>query len=155
MKNFFQALLVAITFSLAACNNTATTDNANTGTADTNSTSTNNADESMPAYDQAMDPLTVEAQFAKKLADTLNVKMYEITLKPGDSAMVHTHPDYSLYVLEGGKLAVTTQGADRQELDLQKGMGLVSGSQTHSAKNIGKTTVRLLVHDIYRPRGNR
>ena len=50
----------------------------------------------MPAYDAAMDPVKVEAAFTKVLADTLNVKLYEVTLNPGDSVGLHTHPDYAL-----------------------------------------------------------
>ncbi len=120
---------------------------------DTTTAVTGGDTSSMPAYDAAMDPLTVEAAYAKKIGDTLNIKMYEITLKPGDSVSMHNHPDYSLYVLQGGKLAITVQGAGRQELDLKAGMGLISPSLTHSGKNIGNTTVKLLVHDVYRPRG--
>jgi quercetin dioxygenase-like cupin family protein len=149
--SFFTATFISI--FILACNDSATDTESNT--TDTTTATGTNTDTSMPVYDAAKDPLTVEAQFAKKLADTLNIKMYEITLKPGDSAMLHTHPDYTLYVLEGGQLAITTDRAGRQEVQLQRGMGLVSPSQSHSAKNVGKSTVRLLVHDIYRPRGNR
>ena len=106
----------------------------------------------MPAYDPAMDPIKVEAAFAKVLGDTLNIKMYEVTLKPGDTSLAHTHPDYSLYVLQGGKIAISANGG-RQEMELKAGMGIIFGSVTHSAKNIGNTTIKLLVNDIYRPLG--
>jgi quercetin dioxygenase-like cupin family protein len=109
---------------------------------------------SMPAYDPAMDPLTVGAKFSKKLHDTLNVKMYELTLKPGDSAALHTHPDHAVYVLQGGKLAVTFQGKGRMVMDLKPGMGFISGPVSDAAKNIGNTTIKLLLQDIYRPRGS-
>lgn len=108
---------------------------------------------SMPAYDPAMEPLTVGAAFSKKLGDTLNIKMYESILKPGDSAALHTHPDHTVYILQGGKLAVTFQGTGRQVMDLPTGMGFISGPVSDAAKNIGNTTIRLLVTDIYRPRG--
>ncbi len=121
-------------------------------TIDTTTTMANKDTSTMPVYDAAMDPLTVEAAYAKALGDTLNIKMYEITLKPGDSASIHTHPDHTLYVLQGGKLAITSNGS-RQEIDLKTGMGIIFGSLTHSGKNIGNTIIRLLVHDIYRPRG--
>jgi quercetin dioxygenase-like cupin family protein len=142
-----------ISMVILGCNDADTDTDTNANDTTTGAASRDTS--SMPAYDAAKDPLTVEAQFAKRIADTLNIKMYEITLKPGDSAMLHTHPDYTLYVLEGGKLAITVEGGGRQEIELQKGMGLISPSESHSGKNIGKTTVRLLVHDVYRPRGNR
>ena len=145
---FIFTLLLAIFF--VACNDTATIDNK---MATTDSTAVTDKDtSSMPVYDAAMDPLTVEAAFAKVLGDTLNIKMYEVAFKPGDSALIHTHPDYTLYVLQGGKIAISADGG-RQEMDLKAGMGVIFGSITHSAKNIGNTTIKLLVHDIYRPRG--
>ncbi len=119
---------------------------------DTTTTMVNKDTSSMPAYDPAMDPLKVEGAYAKALGDTLNIKMYEVALKPGDSALIHTHPDYTMYVLEGGKIAITANGV-RREMDLKTGMGVIFGAVTHSAKNTGNTTVRLLINDIYRPRG--
>lgn len=153
MKNVFYPILIVLisTFFFIACNQPATISEKNDS--DTTTSITNSETSSLPAYDPAMDPLTVEGAFAKKLGDTLNIKMYELTLKPGDSALLHTHPDYTLYVLQGGKLAITVQGASRQEVDLKTGMGLISGSVTHSGKNIGNTTIRLLLSDVYRPRG--
>jgi len=149
IKNYF-FVLISILF-LIGCND-ATTD-ADKTEMDTSTSVTNNDNSDMPAYDAAMDPLTVEAAFANKLADTLNVKMYEITLKPGDSVAMHTHPDHTLYVLQGGKLSITAQGKDAQVFDLKAGMGMVAPAESHHGKNIGTTTVKLLVHDIYRSRG--
>jgi quercetin dioxygenase-like cupin family protein len=136
---------------LMACNETATTPEKKD--IDTISSVTKSDASYMPAYDPAMEPLTVGAQFSKKLGDTLNIKMYEFTLKPGDSAAMHTHPDHTFYVLQGGKLAVTFQGKDRQVLDLKPGMGAISGPLSDAGKNIGNTTIKLLINDIYRPRG--
>jgi quercetin dioxygenase-like cupin family protein len=145
-------LSFAIVISVVmACNQPESVDKNNT--TDTTTSGINKDTSSMPVYDAAMDPLTVEAKYAKPLADTLGIKMYEITLKPGDSAAIHTHPDYTFYVLQGGKIAITSEGK-RQEMDVKTGMGVIFGGLTHSGKNIGSTTIRLLISDIYRPRGN-
>jgi quercetin dioxygenase-like cupin family protein len=138
---------------IVACNtaNNDTETNANDTAAGVANTDTS----SMPAYDPALDPWNVEAPFAKKFGDTLGIKMFEVTLKPGDSVALHRHPDHTLYVVQGGKISITTQGGGRQELELPTGAGFVNATTTHSGKNIGNTTVRLLVTDIHRPRGNR
>jgi hypothetical protein len=136
---------------LIGCNDSATTSEKKDN--DTTTALTNSDTSSMPAYDAAMDPLTVEASFAKKLGDTLNIKIYELTFKPGDSALLLSHPDFTMYVVQGGKLAISPQGADRQVIDLKAGMGIIFGSVTHSGKNVGNTTIKLLINDIYRPRG--
>lgn len=107
---------------------------------------------SMPAYDPAMDPVNVEAPFLKLLKDTLNIKLYEVTLNPGDSVGMHTHPDHTLYVLQGGTVRLTPKDGTAQVNELQTGMGVIFPTGTHSGKNIGTTTVKLLVTDIYRPR---
>ena len=106
----------------------------------------------MPAYDPAMDPLTVGAQSSKLLHDTLGIKMYEYTLKPGESAAFHAHPDHTTYVLQGGKALISLNGAAPQEKELKTGMGFISPSLKHYGKNIGTTTIKLVVTDIYRPR---
>lgn len=107
----------------------------------------------MPAYDPAMDGINTGGTSVKKMSDTLNIKMYLATLKPGDSAVLHKHPDHTVYVLEGGKLAVYFNGAERQQMELKAGDAFISGPLSDAAKNIGNTTVTLLIHDIYRPRG--
>jgi hypothetical protein len=144
-------VVVISTFSLLSCNQPATTSKSSDKDTMTLATKTNTS--SMPAYDPAMEPLTVGAKYSKKLSDTLGVKMYEFTMKPGDSAALHTHPDHAVYVLQGGKLAVTFQGMGRQIMDLKTGMGFVSGGLSDAGKNVGNTTVKLLVVDMYRPRG--
>ena len=35
----------------------------------------------LPPYDPAMDPIKVESEFNKVLADTLNIKLHEVTLQ--------------------------------------------------------------------------
>ncbi len=143
-------VLISVLF-LIACNQSATTSEKND--TDTSAAIANSDTSSMPAYDPAMDPLTVGAKMSKKLADTLGVKMYEFTVKPGESWALHTHPDHTVYVLQGGKMALYMQQAGRQDtLTFPTGMALVSAPLTDSGKNIGKTTIKMLVTDIYRPR---
>lgn len=149
IKNLKHFLVFIAVIFFISCND-ATTDSAKAGK-DTSTASTD-GDMSMPAYDAALDPLTVEAAFANKLADTLGIKMYEITLKPGDSVAFHNHPDHSMYVVQGGKLLITVQGNEGKEFDLKPGMGMMVGPENHNGKNIGNTTVKLLLHDVYRPR---
>jgi hypothetical protein len=90
----------------------------------------------------------------KKMADTPGVKLYEFTVKPGESWGLHTHPDHTVYVLQGGKMALYMREAGRQDtLTFPTGMALVSGPLTDSDRNIGNTTIKMLVQDMYRPRG--
>ncbi len=58
----------------------------------------------MPAYDPALDPLTVAGANAKLLQDSLGIKIFEAWSKPGELVPLHTHPDHAMYVLQGGKV---------------------------------------------------
>ena len=105
-----------------------------------------------PAYDSAIDAFTLGGPSIQKLADTLGIKLFVLTMKPGDTATLHSHPDHAVYVVEGGELAVSIQGGSRTIMKLPKGAGLVGGAFADAAKNTGKTTVKLLIAHIYRPR---
>ena len=149
-KNIYFFVLISVLF-LTGCNESATTSDKND--TDTTAVATSSDTSATPAYDPAMEPLTVGAKFSKKLGDTLNIKMYEFTIKPGDSAAIHAHPDHTVYVLQGGKLSISFNGAAPQEMVLNTGTGFISPSLTDAGKNIGTTTIKLVVTDIYRPRG--
>jgi quercetin dioxygenase-like cupin family protein len=142
-------LIVSVLF-LFSCSESANKTEKND--MDTTAATTNSDTSSMPAYDPAMDPLTVGAKFSKKLGDTLGIKMYEFTIKPGDSAAIHNHPDHIVYVLQGGKLLISFNGAAPQEMNLKTGTGFISPQLSDAGKNIGTTTIKLVVADIYRPR---
>lgn len=147
-------LVVTTVLFLFGCSNDASTTEANEN--DTTSASESNRETAtMPTYDAAMDPITTGGQMIKKMSDTLGVKMYEFTVRPGQSWGLHTHPDHTVYILQGGKMALYMREAGKQDtLTFPTGMSLVSGPLTDSGKNIGNTTIKMLVTDIYRPRRN-
>jgi hypothetical protein len=142
--------VVSVLF-LISCNQPATTSDKNDK--DTSQVATTTEATSIPEYDPAMDAYAVGGDAIKKLGDTLGVKMYEFTAKPGESWKLHTHPDHTAYVLQGGKVALFIKAAGKQDtLEFPTGMALISGSLSDSGKNIGNTTIKFLVTDIYRPR---
>ena len=103
----------------------------------------------MPAYDANMDPVKVESNFISRIfADTLGIKFYELFIKPGDTAAMHTHPDHLVYVVEGGITQLMSKGGTWQPVKFKTGMGVVTGPDTHMGKNTGTTTIKLLVADI-------
>jgi quercetin dioxygenase-like cupin family protein len=103
------------------------------------------------SYDASKDGMLIAPEMTRKLGDTLGFKMYEVTLKAGDSLPLHSHPDHAFYVINGGKAAIYF-GNDRQEWELKPGMGFVNGPVSDAAKNIGKTDLKFLVVDVYRAR---
>ncbi len=102
--------------------------------------------------DDAMNPLNVYREYTKVYADSLNVQMYELILKPGDSIGMHEHLDHTVYVLEGGTLMVWPDGNEPVPYNLETGMAFMGGPLKDVAKNTGDTKVRLLITEIFRPR---
>lgn len=151
VKTYPGIIVLVFTVVMMACNEPSAT--VQQPEIDSLPVETNNAASLMPAYDPALEPLTVGARFSKLLHDTLGIKMYEFTLPPGDSAALHAHPDHVVYVLQGGKALISLNGAAPQIMELQTGMGFISPSVKDYGKNIGTTTIKLLITDIYRPRG--
>jgi hypothetical protein len=106
-----------------------------------------------PAYDPAMDAYLMGGDGIKQLSDTLGVKIYEFAVAPGESWGLHTHPDHTVYVLEGGTMALYMEEAGRTDtLTFPTGMAFLSGPLTDSGSNVGKTTIKMVVTDIYRSR---
>ena len=150
IKTCFNLFAVVFVLLQLSCNDTATTSEQTDK--DTTSVTPDTDVAAMPPYDPGMDPYNVGGQSIKKMGDSLGIKMYELTVKPGDSAALHSHPDHAVYVLQGGKLDVTFKGAPMQVMDLKTGSGFISGAVSDAIKNTGKTTVKLLLVDIHRPR---
>lgn len=95
----------------------------------------------------AQDPLKAAPTMYKKHFENERVRVLEVTFKPGETIAVHSHPDHTLYAITGGKLAITA-GGKTQEVDIAAGQVMWTSAETHSAKNTGTTTLRVLVTEL-------
>lgn len=144
-RQFF-FLLLFLTVSFFACKDKEKKDEA----VKTEETKADAA--TQPGFDAAMDATKVSGYPARVLGDSLGVKAYEFVANPGDSIPMHSHPDHMIYVLEGGKAEIKGSDGNAQVADFVTGACMISGPQSHSAKNIGTTTLKLLIVHLYRPR---
>ena len=72
------------------------------------------------------DPLKVAGNVYKLNMENDRVRVLNLTLKPGDKAVMHHHPDHVVYVLKGGKGKLTSQ--DKTDvLDMKTGEVTVCG----------------------------
>jgi quercetin dioxygenase-like cupin family protein len=106
----------------------------------------------IPAFDKSRGVTVISPDHYKQLADTLNIRMVSGIYKPGDSSIMHAHPDFAMYVLEGGTVELTAEDGSKQNIEFKKDMAVIMPATTHSAKNIGKTTLKLVVVEVNRPR---
>jgi quercetin dioxygenase-like cupin family protein len=134
--SFILALLMAFTF--IACNDEAKKEEPVT------------TDAAKPEADAITDAAKVAPGVYHVLADTLGIRLLEITVKPGEAVPVHSHPDYSLYVIEGGTGEFTANDGTKSTQELTAGMAAITPAETHAAKNTGTTTMRLIATEVYR-----
>lgn len=148
LNNKLPLLTFVIIFIIGCTNQSQSNDGEIADTTSTRKTKTNTP----PLFDTSRSVTTISPNLYRPLADTLNIRMLQGTYKPGDSSIMHGHPDFALYVLEGSTVELTAEDGSKQTIDFKKDMAVILPATTHSAKNIGKATLRLLVVEVNRPR---
>ncbi len=93
------------------------------------------------------DPLKVAKNVYKFIMENDRVRVLEVSFKPGDKAVMHSHPDHVVYVIEGGKVKMTSSGKTDM-MDMKNGQAVFLKAQSHEAENTGKTNVHLLVVEL-------
>jgi quercetin dioxygenase-like cupin family protein len=84
----------------------------------------------------------------KVILDNENVRVIEIEFEPGATTDWHSHPKHVVYALTDGKMEITDKGKSANVVDLTAGSALYLPSVTHMAKNIGTTTVKMVVTEL-------
>jgi quercetin dioxygenase-like cupin family protein len=108
-----------------------------------------------PAADQPAVPDAVTAApnlYAVK-ADTMGIRILEATYKPGDSSAWHSHPDYAIYVAQGGMATFYEKDGKSAEHEMKTGNIMVNPAEAHSVKNTGKGMVKVILFEVRRPMG--
>jgi beta-alanine degradation protein BauB len=94
-----------------------------------------------------LDPLDVASNVYKLKMENDRVRLFDVTFRVGDKAVMHHHPDHVVYVIEGGKMKLTSEGKT-DVLDLKDGDAIFLNAQSHEAENIGQSTIELLVVEL-------
>ena len=101
----------------------------------------------------AQDPVKVASNVYKKvLLDNDQVRVLQVEFAPGDVAPLHQHPNHVIFALNDGKLEITDKGKPASVLDIKPGDTMYLPAVTHMAKNIGTTTVKLVVTELKPPK---
>jgi quercetin dioxygenase-like cupin family protein len=97
----------------------------------------------------AQDFVKVAAQGTTKvLLENDQVRVIQIETAPGQATPWHSHPNYLMYALTDGKLETTEKGKPPTVLNLKAGEALFMPAVTHMAKNVGTTTVKLVLTEL-------
>ncbi len=98
------------------------------------------------AAENQTDPAAVSPEFYTVLFENDHMRAVEYALPPNANDNPHTHPPKFMYALEGGTLLITPDSGAPFESAVKAGDGEWSPARgLHSARNIGDTTVRILL----------
>jgi beta-alanine degradation protein BauB len=101
----------------------------------------------MMKTESIMDPIITASNVYKFLNENDRVRVLQVIFKPGDIAKMHNHPEHVVYVLSGGRMRMTSDGKT-DDLDLKAGSVVFLKAQNHEAKNIGTSTIDLIVLEL-------
>jgi len=90
----------------------------------------------------AEDAAEVAPHVYKVLFENERVRMLEVNMEPGDSSEMHSHPDYLVYMLDGGKVKFTTTSGETAEVELTAGTVMWREAEEHATDNVGGTAIR-------------
>ena len=145
------SLALGISMTLIACNQG---DKKEESTTTTDSTSTTKTDTVQQVAQEATnDAIKVAPDLYKLIKDTMGIRVLEATYKPGDSSALHSHPDYALYVIDGGTAEFSGKDGKKMTNEMKSGMENIRSAEVHGVKNIGKTTIKVLLVEVNRPMG--
>jgi len=97
----------------------------------------------------AQDPTKVSAkEYKKVILENEKVRVIEVEFAPGAVAAMHSHPAHVVYVISGGKMEMTEKGKKPMVRELKTGEASYNQPITHSVKNVGNTTVKLILTEL-------
>jgi quercetin dioxygenase-like cupin family protein len=149
MKKISKPAIMAlvISFVFIACNN----EDKKTEPASNDSTATTTTTTETASQDENMDAVKIAPGLYTVAKDTMGIRVLNVLYKSGDSSAMHSHPDNALYVIDGGKGEFTAKDGSKQVADFKPGMTMIRGSEAHSVKNIGTTTLKAILVEVNRP----
>ena len=95
------------------------------------------------------DPTEVSPEKYTVLLENEHVRIVEYVINPGEKDAWHTHPPKAAYIVSGGKLRITPEGADSFVVQEESGNATWMGALgRHFGENVGTTPVRIVLVEI-------
>lgn len=92
----------------------------------------------------AQDPVKVAPGMNKVVVNNAQVRVLDVTLKPGEKMPMHSHPDNVLYVISGGTSRSTDAKGKATEHTYKEGECVFRKGETHMVENIGEKPTHVL-----------
>jgi beta-alanine degradation protein BauB len=97
---------------------------------------------------KAQDVVNIAPKNYKVVIDNEKLRAIDFLGNPGEKTAMHSHPDYLIYVIEGGTTKSTTQDGKIETIVFKKGQTLWRNATTHATENVGKTKIHLLLVEL-------
>jgi quercetin dioxygenase-like cupin family protein len=95
-----------------------------------------------------MDALKTAPDVYSLIMENERVRVLGVRFKPGQKALMHSHPDHVIYVLKDGKLKITLPDGKSTEISLKAGQAMWMDAGQHAAENLGNTEANNLVIEL-------
>jgi mannose-6-phosphate isomerase-like protein (cupin superfamily) len=92
-----------------------------------------------------IDPVQASPANYKALMENDQVRVVEMTLRPGEKDEWHSHPDETVYFVRGSKVRITLEDGGSMEADLPDGHVMWHEAWTHQVENLGSGDLRAII----------
>jgi len=105
--------------------------------------------ETVFAQSEEIDPAAASPEMYKVILDNQFVRVIDYQIPVGSKDNWHTHPAKTSYVVNGGKLKITTDTGESFTVDEETGTATWFGAVgLHTAENVGDTPVHIVFVEI-------
>jgi quercetin dioxygenase-like cupin family protein len=94
-----------------------------------------------------IDPVEVSPDNYKVLLENDQVCVLEMTLKAGESDVMHSHPNETVYFEAGGSVVVHLPDGSTSEMEPPDGLVVAFDAWTHRVQNVGTTDIRAIIFE--------
>jgi quercetin dioxygenase-like cupin family protein len=85
----------------------------------------------------AEDAAKVAPHVYKVVFENEHARVLDVTMEPGARTEMHSHPDYVVYLLDGGRVRFTTPSGETQEVEMPADMVMWRPAEEHQTENLG------------------
>ena len=97
----------------------------------------------------SQDFASTNPKLVKVLGDTLNTKLLLVSIPPGVTTTVHSHPSEIIYALSDCTMLVVYEDGKKETFTLKAGQSAQGAPESpHRTTNIGKTTLEFILVEI-------
>ena len=92
-----------------------------------------------------IDPVEVSPANYKALFVNEKVRVLRMELKAGESDVEHSHPEETVYFMQGGKVKIHLPNGDVVDAEIPDGHVMWNEAWTHRVENVGTTDVIAII----------